>query len=39
VHPSVPAKNVREFIALAKAHPGKLDYGTTGIGSSPQLSS
>jgi tripartite-type tricarboxylate transporter receptor subunit TctC len=38
VHPSVPAKTVREFVALARAHPGKLDYGTTGIGSSPQLS-
>jgi tripartite-type tricarboxylate transporter receptor subunit TctC len=38
VHPSVPAKTVREFIALAKAHPGKLEYGTTGVGSSPQLS-
>jgi tripartite-type tricarboxylate transporter receptor subunit TctC len=38
VHPSVPAKTVKEFIALAKTNPGKLDYGTTGIGSSPQLS-
>ena len=38
VHPSVPAKTVKEFVALAKAHPGKLDYGATGVGSSPQLS-
>jgi tripartite-type tricarboxylate transporter receptor subunit TctC len=38
IHPSVPAKNVKEFVALAKAQPGKLDYGTTGMGSSPQLS-
>jgi tripartite-type tricarboxylate transporter receptor subunit TctC len=38
IHPSVPAKNLREFIALAKAHPGKLEYGTTGVGSSPHLS-
>jgi tripartite-type tricarboxylate transporter receptor subunit TctC len=38
VHPSVPVKTVKEFIALAKAHPGKLEYGTTGVGSSPHLS-
>ena len=32
VHPSVPAKNVLEFIALAKAQPGKLAYASTGSG-------
>ena len=32
-HPSLPAKNVRELIALAKAHPGQLQYSTGGIGS------
>ena len=33
VHPSVPARSVRQFIALAKAHPGTLNYGSGGIGS------
>jgi tripartite-type tricarboxylate transporter receptor subunit TctC len=38
VHPSMPARTVREFIAYAKAHPGKLSYGTSAAGSSQQLS-
>ncbi|MCC7082262.1 MAG: tripartite tricarboxylate transporter substrate binding protein [Burkholderiales bacterium] len=38
IHPSIPARNLKEFIALARSQPGKLDYGTTGMGSSPQLS-
>ncbi|MCC6473199.1 MAG: tripartite tricarboxylate transporter substrate binding protein [Burkholderiales bacterium] len=37
VHPSVPAQNVREFVALAKSQPGKLNYGSTGPGSPPHL--
>lgn len=37
VHPSVPAKTIREFIALAKAQPGKVTYATFGIGSSAHL--
>jgi tripartite-type tricarboxylate transporter receptor subunit TctC len=33
VHPSLPAKNIKELIALARSQPGKLPYGTAGIGS------
>ena len=36
-HPSVPAKNVSELIALAKQKPGELTYGTAGIGSAPHM--
>jgi tripartite-type tricarboxylate transporter receptor subunit TctC len=38
VHPSSPAKNMKEWIALAKASPGKLNYGGQGIGQSGHLS-
>src|SRR5262249_54317351 len=37
VHPSVPAPNLAEFIALAKARPGGLDYASSGSGTSPHL--
>lgn len=37
VHPSVPARNVKELIALARLHPGKLSYGTSGVGSAVHL--
>lgn len=37
VHPSLPANNVAEFIALAKARPGALNYGSAGAGSSLHL--
>jgi tripartite-type tricarboxylate transporter receptor subunit TctC len=33
VHPSMPVKNFQEFVALAKAQPGTLSYGSSGIGS------
>jgi tripartite-type tricarboxylate transporter receptor subunit TctC len=38
VHPSVPAKSVKELIALAKARPGQLLYSSAGNGSPPHLS-
>lgn len=38
VHPSVQAKTLKEFIALAKAKPGELHYGSGGSGSAMQLS-
>jgi tripartite-type tricarboxylate transporter receptor subunit TctC len=37
VHPSFPAKTVPEFIAYAKAHPGKINMASAGSGSSPRL--
>lgn len=37
VHPSVPATNVKELVALAKAQPGKLNFAVSGIGGAPQL--
>jgi len=38
VHPSLPAKSVRELVALARAQPGKLDFGTGSSGSTSHLS-
>ena len=37
VHPSVPANNVKELVALAKARPGTLTYASSGNGTSPHL--
>ena len=38
VHPAVPANNVAEFIAYAKANPGKINFASGGVGTSPHLS-
>jgi tripartite-type tricarboxylate transporter receptor subunit TctC len=37
VHPSVPAKSVREFIAFAKSRPGEIPYASAGFGTNPHL--
>ena len=37
VHPSLPAKSMREFLALAKKRPGEINYGSGGVGSTGHL--
>ncbi|HKA41287.1 MAG TPA: tripartite tricarboxylate transporter substrate binding protein [Burkholderiales bacterium] len=38
VHPSMAIKSIPEFVAFAKARPGRLSYGTGGVGTSPHMS-
>lgn len=38
VHPSLPVKSVREFVALARKHPGDINFGSAGVGTLPHLS-
>ena len=38
VHPSIPARNVKEFIAVARARPGQMNYGTSSVGSPSHMS-
>ena len=37
VHPSVPAKNIRDFVREARVQPGRLTYGSSGVGSTNHL--
>ena len=37
VHPSLPVKNVKELVALAKSKPGQMSYASAGNGTSPHM--
>ena len=38
VHPSMPARTLKQFLDYARAHPGKVSFGSSGVGGSPHLS-
>ena len=38
VHPSLPIRSLKQYIDFAKKHPGKLNFGSSGVGASPHLS-
>jgi len=38
VHPSLPARNIKELIAVSKKHPGEINYGSSGTGTTVHLS-
>ena len=38
IHPSIPARTIKEFIALARARPGQMSYGTSGVGAPSHMS-
>jgi tripartite-type tricarboxylate transporter receptor subunit TctC len=37
-HPSLPAKNIREFVSVAKSRPGEINYASSGVGTASHLS-
>src|SRR5690606_22956636 len=37
INPALPVKNATQFIAMAKAHPGQIRFGTGGVGSASQM--
>lgn len=38
IHPSLPSRNLKEFIAFARARPGQINFASAGVGTSPHLS-